>query len=63
MLKSCVQVPYHVIQKKVGAQIAFQILCEREDTSWTQVIPSERSHCLYPGTAFTKTSMVPFSNF
>ena len=38
MLKSCIQVHYHVIQKKVAAQTAFQILSEREDTSWTQVI-------------------------
>ena len=41
MLKSGVQVHYHVIQKKVAGQIAFQILSECEDTSWTQVIQKD----------------------
>ena len=63
MLKNCVQVYYHVIQKKVAAQTAFQILSEREDTSWTQVIPSERSHCLTQGLLLEKLPWSHFSNF
>ena len=63
MLKSCVQVYYHVIQKKVAAQIAFQILSECEDTYWTQVIPSERSHCLTQGLHLQKLPWFHFSNF